>query len=83
MNTMYLVSVIERGEDEYELFTDFRLFTSRSKAEEYFNHNLEDFQNEKYGYDFDYESQQNWHCIFAWNGDANNWEIRLTELTPE
>ena len=85
----YLVSIIECAEEEdNNNFTDFRLFSSREKAENYYNQNLESFLSEK-GYGFEWydqdvekrsDSQRN---TYTWEGGANHWEIQLTELSEE
>ena len=82
----FLVSVIEYAEqDGNNNFTDFRLFSSREKAEDYYNKNLETFLSEKgYGfswYDWDVEKQSDFQRnTYTWEGGANHWEIQLTEL---
>lgn len=85
----YLVSIIEYAEEEdNNNFTDFRLFSSRKKAEDYYNDNLKAFLSEK-GKDFEWydssvekrsDSQRN---TYTWEGGANHWEIQLTELSEE
>lgn len=83
MNKLYLVSYIERCEDEYEFFSEFHLFTRRRDAENCYNNFLQAFQEEKKSFDFDYESEDDWYHHYTWSGDANNMEIRLTELMPK
>lgn len=82
----YLVSIVECSDEaDYNFFTDFRLFSSREKAEDYYNNNLKDFLSEK-GDDFDwYDSDVEKRSDFkrntyTWDMGANHWEIQLTEL---
>lgn len=82
----YLVSVIECAEeDDNKFFTDFRLFSSREKAEYFYNENLETFLSEKgedfEWYDSDVEKRSDFQRnTYTWEGGANHWEIQLTEL---
>lgn len=82
----YLVSIIEYAEEEdNNNFTDFRLFSSREKAEDYYNHNLESFLSEKsYGFSWYYRDVERTSDFqrntYTWEGGANHWEIQLTEL---
>lgn len=82
----YLVSIIEYfEEDDNNFFTDFRLFSSREKAEDYYNNNLKEFLSEK-GKDYEWydsyvEKQSDFQCnTYLWELGANHWEIHLTEL---
>lgn len=81
-----LVSVIECAEeDDDKFFTDFRLFSNREKAEDYYNNNLKDFLSEK-GSDFDWydsyvEKRSDFHRnTYTWDMGTKHWEIQLTEL---
>lgn len=82
----YLVSVIECAEeDDSEFFTGFCLFSSREKAEDYYNDNLKAFLCEKGDnfewYDSDVEKTNDFQRnTYTWEGGANHWEIQLTEL---
>ena len=82
----YLVSVIEcDGEEDNNFFTDFRLFSSRKEAEDYYNNNLKEFLPEK-GDDFElYDSHVEKRSDFqrntyTWEWGINHWEIILSEV---
>ena len=82
----YLVSIIEYAEEEdNNNFTDFRLFSSREKAEDYYNQNLESFlsgrDNDFEWYDQYVEKKSDFQRnTYTWEGGLRHWEIQLTEL---
>lgn len=83
MEELYLVSVIERGEDGDDFYTDFRLFQSEKDADEFYLKNLNTFMNEMNGVEFDDCLVGEGKNTFTWNGSGNHWEIHKTTLTAQ
>lgn len=83
MNNLYLVSVIERGEDGDDFYTDSRLFSTKESADKFYTINLNTFQEEMKDVCFDDCLMAENRNTFTWNGSGNHWEIHLTELSPE
>lgn len=77
---VYLVSVIERGEDEDDFYTDFRLFSSEKDANDFYLKNLNNFMNEMKDVEFDDCLMGENKNTFTWNGSENHWEIQKSEL---
>jgi hypothetical protein len=77
---VYLVSVIERSEDEDDLYTDFRLFSSEKDANNFYLEILNAFMNEKKDVEFDDCLMGENKNTFTWNGSENHWEIQKSEL---
>lgn len=77
---VYLVSVIERSEDEDDLYTDFRLFSSEKDANNFYLEILNAFTNEKKDVEFDDCLMGENKNTFTWNGSENHWEIQKSEL---
>jgi hypothetical protein len=77
---VYLVSVIERGEDGDDFYTDFRLFSSEKDANDFYLKNLNTFMNEMKDVEFDDCLMGENKNTFTWNGSENHWEIQKSEL---
>lgn len=77
---VYLVSVIERGEDEDDFYTDFRLFSSEKDANNFYLEILNAFMNEMKDVEFDDCLMGENKNTFTWNGSENHWEIQKSEL---
>lgn len=84
MNKLYLVSVIERGEDGDDFYTDFHVFTMREDAEDFYKkeheHFLANFGDDN---DWDDTTEEDNHVTYTWADGENHWEIHLTELMPK
>lgn len=77
---VYLVSVIERGEDGDDFYTDFRLFSSEKDANDFYLESLNAFLNEMKDVEFDDCLMGENKNTFTWAGSENHWEIQKSEL---
>lgn len=77
---VYLVSVIVRVEDEDDFYTDFRLFSSKKDANDFYLKNLNAFMNERKDVEFDDCLMGENKNTFTWNDSKNHWEIQKSEL---
>ena len=77
---VYLVSVIEHSEEENDLYTDFRLFSSEKDANNFYLEILNAIIKKKKDVEFDDFHMGENKNTFTWNGSENHWEIQKSEL---
>lgn len=88
MGKIYLVSIIERDEDEYDFYTEFKAFTDESKAVNFYDKSLREFlsnfdDNYVWLNTTDCDDAGNRYNTYTWNGGENHWEIQITELPAD